>query len=37
MRSPAASPRSSGPLIWWLVVDVLSLGRPTALLVLLGL
>ncbi|HLL51153.1 MAG TPA: MFS transporter, partial [Thermomicrobiales bacterium] len=26
-----------GPLIWWLVVDVLSLGRPTALLVLLGL
>jgi UMF1 family MFS transporter len=27
----------AGPLIWWLVVDVLSLGRPTALLVLLGL
>jgi MFS transporter, UMF1 family len=26
-----------GPLIWWLVVDVLGLGRPTALLILLGL
>ncbi len=26
-----------GPLIWALVVDVLRLGRPTALLVLLGL
>ena len=26
-----------GPIIWWLVVDALGLGRPTALLVLLGL
>jgi UMF1 family MFS transporter len=25
-----------GPLIWWLIVDVLGLGRPTALVVLLG-
>jgi UMF1 family MFS transporter len=25
-----------GPIVWWLVVDVLGLGRPTALLVLLG-
>jgi UMF1 family MFS transporter len=26
-----------GPIIWWLVVDALGLGRPAALLVLLGL
>jgi UMF1 family MFS transporter len=26
-----------GPLIWWLIVDILGLGRPTALLFLLGL
>ncbi|MDF2762952.1 MAG: hypothetical protein K0S83_1686, partial [Thermomicrobiales bacterium] len=26
-----------GPLIWALIVDVLGLGRPVALLVLLGL
>jgi UMF1 family MFS transporter len=25
-----------GPVIWWLVVDVIALGRPTALLVLLA-
>ncbi len=37
MRWPVASPRSSAPFIWALVVDVLGWGRPTALLVLLGL